>query len=483
MALRQCPKRLWLQLHRPELAERGTESLQLRNGQAVGEAARQIYNRDGQGALVQSGPGNFPTALAQTRELLEGRHAIFEACVQAEGVHVYADALLPAPGEGDRAWRMVEVKSSTRVKAHHLDDAAIQAYAVRAAGIPVTGIALAHIDSNWTYPGGGDYEGLLVEADLTDETLERTDPIAELIEQATALATQAAEPRRHTGPHCTDPYPCPFFSYCSSQEAQAEHPVSWLPDLRRKSVKEHIAATGAIDMRDVPDDLLTARQQRVKQATLTGRPYFDRAKAQEMLRAFQDPLYFLDFETIQFAVPIWADTKPYQQIPFQFSLHWQEAGGFRHTEFLDLSGDDPQRAFAQALLAACGTHGAIVAYNAGFEKSRVKELAGRFTDLKEPLLALQSRVVDLLPVARECYYHPAQQGSWSIKAVLPALCPDLDYGQLDGVQDGTKAQLAYLEAIAEATADIRRDELRAQLLEYCKLDTWAMVRVWQVLSA
>lgn len=481
VALSQCPKRLWLQSHQPELAEETGDPIRLDGGKAVGEMAHQLYNPDGRAVLVDTTPANFAAALSQTHDLLNGKQPIFEACLEANGVRVYIDALLPDPQSANAGYRMVEVKSSTRVKEHHLDDVAIQVYAARAAGVPLTSVALAHVNSSWTYPGANDYSGLLVEQDLTHEALERAETVAELVNQAQQVAAQPNEPQRHTGPHCLDPYPCPFFTYCRSQEERAEHPIAWLPSLRSKAVKEHIDATGASDMRDLPDNLLTAKQQRVKTATVHEKPYFDRAQANRMLRAFQPPLYFLDFETIQFPVPIWPGTRPYQQIPFQFSLHRQDGEEFKHAEFLDLSGNDPQRAFAEALVAACGDRGSVVAYSASFERTRIKELAAAFADLETPLLALNNRVVDLLPIARECYYHPHQHGSWSIKAVLPALCPDLSYEQLDGVQNGTLAQQAFIEAIAASTPRARQNELQAQLLDYCKLDTWAMVRVWQAL--
>ena len=238
------------------------------------------------------------------------------------------------------------------------------------------------------------------------------------------------------------------------------------------------------ELRDLPDDLLNPMQLRVKHATLSGQAFFDQAGAAQALSGHPLPAYFIDFETIQFAVPIWAGTRPYQQIPFQFSVHHLDAEGHAtHTAFLDLSGHNPCRAFAQDLVAACGTQGPVFVYNAAFETTRIRELAERFADLAPHLLALNERVVDLLPIARQHYYHPSQQGSWSIKAVLPALCPDLRYSDLDGVQDGGMAQQAYLEAIAPTTTAQRKAELQDQLLAYCHLDTWAMVRLWAAFTA
>ena len=178
-------------------------------------------------------------------------------------------------------------------------------------------------------------------------------------------------------------------------------------------------------------------------------------------------------------MPLWPGTRPYQQIPFQFSVHHLNRDGrATHQAFLDLSGQNPAQAFAQALIAACGERGPVFVYNAAFERTRIRELAGRYPALAPALHAINARIVDLLPIARAHYYHPSQQGSWSIKAVLPALCPDLGYDALDGVQDGGAAQQAYLEAIAPDTTAARKAELERQLLAYCHLDTWGMVRLW-----
>jgi len=188
----------------------------------------------------------------------------------------------------------------------------------------------------------------------------------------------------------------------------------------------------------------------------------------------------MDFETIRFAVPIWKGTRPYQQIPFQFSVHrLSPAAKVEHVSFLDLSGNDPSRSFAEALIAACGKRGPVFVYNAVFETARIKELAERFPRLKQPLLAISARAVDLLKVPEQNYYHPSQEGSWSIKKVLPAIAPDLSYDTLDGVQDGGMATDAYLEAISPLTVATRKQEISEQLLAYCKLDTTTMLRLWQ----
>ncbi|WP_213360216.1 DUF2779 domain-containing protein [Brachymonas denitrificans] len=484
LAYRQCPKRLWLEIHRPELREDSAATqATFATGHEVGDKARSLYDPDGKGALIDLQLEGFDAAFARTQSLLQSFHPIFEAGFKAAGAMAFADVLLPVDDVGRKGWRMVEVKSSTSVKDYYRDDAAIQSFIARAAGVPLTAIALAHIDSSWTYPGNQDYRRLLVEEDLTDEAFARGAEVREWIQQAQQIAESPTEPEVGTGSQCTSPYACGFSAYCTRQEPVAEYPIAWLPGQISSALREHIALTEIIEMADAPDDMLSDKQRRVKTVTLSGEVHFDQTAASQALAPNALPAYFMDFETIQFAVPIWKGTRPYQQIPFQFSVQQLNPDGrLKEHAFLELSGEDPSEPFCRALLAACGVTGPIYVYNAGFENSRMRDLAQRFPQYAEGLDALIARVVDLLPVARTHYYHPSQQGSWSIKAVLPAACPELSYDNLDGVQDGGMAQDAFLQALAPETEPARKAELERQLLAYCGLDTYAMLKLWSLFT-
>lgn len=483
LALRQCPKRFWLEVHHPELRDdsNATEtSFQI--GHQVGEVARQIYDPENLGVTIDVETEGFKRAFDRSLQLLKGRQPVFEAGFSINGALAFADVMLPVQQDGKDMWRMVEVKSSTSVKDYYRDDIAIQAYLAQSADVALHRISIAHIDSSWVYPGNENYRGLLTECDLTEEAFGRAGEVKEWIVQAQSICANPAEPTRETGAHCSLPFDCGFYNYCTRNDPKAEQPVNWLPRFSSAKVQD-LAKQGTIEMKDVPDEILNVKQRRVKAHTLADTVYFDQAGAAADLSVYSLPAYFLDFESINPAIPFWLGTRPYQQNCFQFSLHILESDGqLLHKEFLDLSGSDPSTAFTQTLIAYCGNSGPVYVYNAAFETTLIRELSQRYPDSSDALLAINARIVDLLPIARERYYHPSQEGSWSIKKVLPAVVPELSYADLDGVQDGGKAQEAFMEAIHPNTSTDRKSQLEGQLLEYCKLDTYAMVRLWQVFA-
>ena len=494
LAYCHCPRRLWLEIHEPQACCASTDTeARFRAGQRVGEIARRIYDPLGQGVVLDVNAAGVSAAVAQTQQWLTERRPLFEAGFQTPDgtARAFVDVLLPVrDAQGRAAWRMVEVKSSTEVKDYHRQDALFQAWVLRASGLPLVGVALAHIDKNWVYAGNGDYAGLLVEQDVTAEAFAGAAQARAWVEDAQRTIAASQPPRVFTDSHCRTPYACGFLDYCRARETLVSdhHPLDCLPDVRKNTaLKQHITTyreqNGVVGLRAVPENLLNDLQRRVRCATITGQPYFDAAGAAQDLQPHGLPAYFLDFESANLAVPLWPGARPYQQTVFQFSCHCQAAdGSLSHREFLDLSGWDPASAFADALLAACGAAGPIFVYNQAFEKERIRELAKRFPERKSQLEALNARVVDLLPVARAHYYHPAQRGSWSIKAVLPTVAPELDYEHLTGVRDGNLAAAAYEEAVAPTTAAARRAELDCQLRAYCALDTLALVRLWRFLS-
>jgi len=439
----QCGKRLWLAIHRPELEVYGADTQRrFAAGHDVGTVARDVY---GGGVLIGEDVP-LSQALRDTEAALAepGDLTLYEATFRHGGVLVRCDVLERRRGR----YRMVEVKSATRLKEYHLQDIAIQAWVAEGAGVPLDMLGVAVIDTEYVYPGGGDYAGLLREIPVADQARPLMAHIPGWVRGFNALLGGPL-PAIHTGQQCRRPFDCPFISFCEEQEGV----------VRCAPGEEPEAGGGCA--RPAPDPT-------------AGR--LDPAAA-EFLATLPYPRYYLDFETVQFAVPRWPGTRPYQQLVFQWSCHVETIPGeVAHEEFLDTSGEAPMRGAAEALVASLGDAGPIFVYH-DFEKWRLVEMARLFPDLARPLESLTGRLVDLLRLTRDHYSHPALNGSYSLKNVLPTIDPELDHAVLDDVQDGLSAQAAFHEAIDPGTTADRRETVRGALLEYCGLDTLALVKL------
>ncbi len=513
MAGLQCSKRLWLEVHRPELIEYGPAQERIfAQGHDVGRLARALHpggilvgaDMEDDEAPPQTVPGrrrgSLRDAQRETQALLAAHDDIvlYEATFSHQGVLVRADVLERRDGR----CVVTEVKSSTSVKEQHVTDAAIQAWVVTSTGLPLHGVALATVDRDFIYPGHGDYDGLLCHTDVTQAVQQIVPTIPGIVYDCRQVLA-GGMPQVPVGRHCRSPYECPFLPFCRGERAEPGEPpgpVTFHVDLLPRGGKlvEELQAEGYTDLRDVPEERFTNFDHlRVWRATVSGEPQVTPALA-GILRTLPYPRFYLDFETISFAVPRWPGTRPWQQTPVQFSLHVEDAakppstqanapltmgGQLEHYEFLDLSGEDPTRACAEALLDILEAQpGPLLTYGS-FEQQRLTEMAAGCQDLAPRLLAVCERIVDLYPIIKTHYYHPAMRGSWSIKAVVPTVVPELDYGSLQGVHEGSEAQAAFEEAIAPATSPQRREELRSQLLAYCERDTLAMVRLVQALQS
>lgn len=485
LAFRQCPKQLWLEMHQSESWQDDKVTLHtFATGHEVGTIAQRLYDPSGIGEVIDYRSLGTTAAAHRTQELIKERKPIFEAGFMAEGALAFADVLLPDTRDGSPGWRMVEVKSATSVKEYYKDDVAIQGYVAKASGLALHRVSVAHIDKTWVYPGGNDYNGLLVEADLSEQTFARQEEVRQWIADAQVVVALPHAPDIQMGSHCHAPYTCGFAAHCAGVESLPQFPVTWLPRIQSHALKAYIERHRVRDMLDVPDSLLNNLQRRVRDATVTGSPFFDVSGAAQALRPYPLPACFLDFETINFAVPRWKGIRPYQTLPFQFSLHQLASDGrLTHEAFLDVTGNEPSASFARVLTKTCPEHIPIFVYNAGFEGSRLKELAQRLPHFGEALLSIKDRLVDLLPIAQRCYYHPDQRGSWSIKNVVSAMAPHMCYASLAEVQDGGLAMQAYAEAIDPLTDMQRKAEIERQLFDYCAMDTLAMVEMWKFFAA
>lgn len=463
----QCPKRLWFEVHAP-LEESLPVSVAQLNGRAVDRLLQQLKP----GLIIERSQG-LPAAIAATRSILQAGAPpiLYQPAFRAGNLAVIADVLQTRGGGST----LMELKSATSVKPEHLPDVGFQTLVLRAAGIDVDRVLLAHIDAQFELLRSGDYDGLLIEQDLTPE-------VEALLPQVEASAAELGEvmassemPRVAMGAQCTRPHTCPFIARCTAQQgAGTDYPVELLP--RGGKIVPALRAEGYRDLALVPSERLKgAVHQRVHEATVTGRVYFDPA-ATQALRRLSYPMAYLDFETIGLAVPEFIGTHPYEPWPFQWSLHVEEAPGrVRHAEYLATTGLGDLARLADALLREVPDAGPVFAYNASFEKGVLLRIADRVALQANALRELAARLVDLLPVTRAAYYHRDMQGSWSIKAVLPTLAPELGYDQLNEVQEGDGAQRALLELRAGNLSAARHTELEQALLRYCERDTWALV--------
>ena len=468
----QCHKRLYLEIYSPELATIPDEHTQamLDSGTDVGEVARRRFPG---GVLVDCGPGNMTLALRRTEELLNNPRipAIFEATLRYDNVLVRVDILERTIGD---TWRLIEVKASTRTKQVHVDDLAIQAHVVIGSGLRLEAITLMHLNRAYVYEGGQvDLDRLFVQHDLTGEVSARLAEVPARLSSMKAMLMEPSAPVIEPSHHCHSPYGCPFWDHCT-QRKDARW-VFYLPGPKRAF--EKLAEQGVSTIDAIPNGFkLSGTQQRMKDNVEWIGPDLRAA-----LQAVRYPVHHLDFEGFMPAVPLFPGTRPYQTLPFQWSNHTeQDDGVVRHHEYLCPGATDPREELALALLRSVGREGSICVYS-GYEWRILMDLADLFPRLRRELCAVAARLWDLLPIVRRHYYHPAFNGSFSIKVILPALAPSLDYSNLE-IGDGGLAALRYHRMAFGNIDSAEKTRIRTALLEYCKRDTLALLEIRRILQ-
>lgn len=466
----QCPKRLFLRVHHPEVAEfEPSAAHRFQIGHKVGEAARSLRP---EGRLIRE--DDAVAALRETEQQFAGAgdKVLFEGAVAHGGVLIRADILSRRGSEME----LREVKSSTGVKDCHYPDVAVQAWTLTGAGFPLSRSFVTHIDSTFVYQGDGSYAGLFRDTAVSAAIAAHVAKVPGWVEQFSGIL-DGSMPAIETGGHCHEPFECPFQRHCA--RGGPAFPVEILP--RAGKVIGALRGAGYRDLRDVPEGALNAESHlRVWRATKTGQVEVVQGIGAD-LAALPYPRFYIDFETVQMPVPVWAATRPYEQLPFQWSCHVERAdGSLEERGFLDLSGAPPMRAFAESLVASVDSDGPVFSYSS-FEQTILKQCAARFPDLADRLNRIVDRIVDLWPLTERSYYHPQMMGSWSIKSVIPTIAPDLDYAKLGEVQEGGQAQVAYLEAIDPGTTPERREMIERALRAYCGHDTLAMVHLTRFL--
>ena len=474
----QCLKRLYWQVHEPELAAAPDASSQavMDQGQEVGLLAHQLFP----GGVKVDGEAGLEQAFRTTRELVANPEvpAIFEGTFENGGVLVRVDIL---QRRRDNRWRLIEVKSSTdlREDAFHLEDIAIQYRVLSRGGLDVASACLAHINRSYVFQGGSiDVRQFFKIRNLTRRVEKMLPELTFRLRAFASILNQSKAPNLPAGPHCKAPVTCEFFGRCNPPRPD-DH-VRYLPRIQASAVEE-LVEMGVESIRDIPDDFpLNERQRRACTCVQAGEPWFSPEISKE-LSTLKYPLFFMDFETVNPAIPRFPGMRPYDQIPFQWSVHvLREPGAeLEHHEFLATETTDPRREFIASLCPVLGRSGSILVYSA-FESQRLSELAAWLPEFSGRIKKIQSRLWDLLPVVRNHVYHPRFLGSYSIKNVLPALVPGMTYEGME-VADGQDAGLAWESLTRDGLDQTGRDRIRKALLDYCGQDTLAMVRLLEKL--
>lgn len=481
----QCPKMLWMQRNMPEQFDPScmNENV-LATGNEVGDLAMGYYGLFVEVAFDPDDKDRFAKAAAQTQRLLDaGERTICEATFRLDNHYCMVDILRV---RDDGSFDITEVKSSTSMKDVYYHDLAYQCWLVKRCGHRVASASLMHINSAYVRQGELDLRQLFSLDDHTDEIRAMMPHVAARADAIAAVADAETEPEVPLGLQCFQPYPCGYRQWC-----HRTLPSPNVFDIGRLQKKKAIALIergipGFEELLGDPDafDSLSEKQQTQVLAEVNQLPpLIDKAEVASFLDSLTFPLYFLDFETFQEAVPSFDGQSPFEQVTSQYSLHWLEGpdAPLQHAEFLGETGADPRRAVAEALCRDIPRGACTLAWNQGFEKGRIRRMAELFPDLADHLMDIHNHIRDLMtPFQQGHIYLREMHGSCSIKAVLPALFPDdpqLNYHALEGVHNGGEAASAFRDLPKHAPE--QQAVIREQLLRYCELDTLAMVRIWQ----
>ena len=434
-------------------------------GTEVGELATKLYENG-----IDLSKEDFRSNLIKSKEAITKKQPIFEAGLIHNNCYSRADILVPVEDE----WDIIEVKSGTKVKDVNIHDVSFQKYVYEGVGLKIRKCFILHLNNEYVRQGDLDINQLFKKTEITSEVEELMKDIEERIEPMfNTINTE--EPTVSIGKQCDDPYTCPVKKEC--WEFLPKHNVFHLSRGKNKAIE--LFEKGILELKDIPEDFkLTGKQEIQRECHINDKPHIHKEKIKSFLNQLDYPLYYLDFETFSTAIPKFDGLKPYSQVPFQYSLHVvkEEGAEAEHFEFLYDGSDDPRREFAEALKDVLGDTGSIVVYNQSFEISRIKELGVMYPEFKDWSEDVISRVIDLLVPFREfAYYDSDQNGSASIKYVLPVLTGE-GYSEM-GIGSGTAASTEFYNATYGECTEEKKEEVRKHLLEYCKLDTLAEVMI------
>ena len=475
----QCPKALWFYKHRKDLALEITPAKQavFGTGNEVGLLAQDYF----EGVIeVVADYWEVEKLVELTAQYIDqGYEQIYEATAlhPTNGLYSRIDILCKAD-DADQ-WDLVEVKSSTSVKDYHIDDLAFQYYVFSNAGYNIRDCHMMVIDNKYQRSGAIDPQGLLRMQCITDKVIAKQEEIEFRAAQLLAVASQETEPTADIGARCNKPFECDYKEHCWKHVPDYSV-FDIFPAAKAEDIAKRISS---FNIEDIPDEALPSGIKLVDVTSYrSGAIAVDENNIDKFMRCLESPLYFLDYETVWPAIPLYDGARPYQQVPFQFSLHIQRSpdSALEHHEFLHRDASDPRSAFAKFLIEVCGDRGSVIVYNQSFEEKRNSELARDFPEFALSLGNINARMIDLLvPFKNRWLYHPDQKGSASIKSVLPAFT-DLNYVEMDiaGGEDASRLYKHFVEGIID---EGEVEKLWSDLSKYCALDTLAMVELIDVL--
>jgi hypothetical protein len=476
----QCPKRYWLGVHQPELADERDMTV-FTNGTRVGEYARGLFPG---GVLLEhrkDGWLEIERMLTETKHHVEaGTRVLYEAAFATDNLIAICDILV----KSEKGYEVYEVKSSGSIKDVYFPDAAFQYHVLDECGIDVSKIFITHINTGYIRQKEIDIDELFFHNDVTSHVKQISEEIIEAIPDIENVYRSLDEPVVAIDIQCETPYECEFMGYCFSDIK--EHSVFELAGISQ-ALKYELYNKGIVYFKDILSSEIQLKKSIMQQIEVAqaGQSVVEAENIMEFLENLHYPLYFLDFETINPAIPLYEGTSPYEQIPTQYSLHFidEEGAQLHHMEFLAAEGMDPRRDISKSLISNIPPDACVLAYHMSFEKKVISKLAQIFPDYSEKLLQINENMHDLIiPFRKRFYYTDEMKGKSSIKSVLPALYPDdpeLSYDNLDVIHNGSEASNAYLALTDMNEQD--REKTKRNLLEYCKLDTLAMVRIWEKL--
>ncbi|HEY8189716.1 MAG TPA: DUF2779 domain-containing protein [Micavibrio sp.] len=476
----QCGLNLWYSRNRKDLAtpvDAGQQAI-FDTGSEIGEWAKRYFPG---GVEVKAAYYDSLAGADATAEFISaGYEVIFEATALHPGdqSHSRIDILQKLPGTD--TWNLIEVKSSTSVKDYHIDDMAFQYRVFTGAGYKISRCFMMLIDNQYVRQGAVDPQRLFRLEDITRVVLGKQAEVERQTAELSGMLDASEEPKIKIGARCFKPFDCGFIHHCWREVP--DYSIYNVYDA--KKAEEIVENLGSYEVGKLPvEKLPTGLKGKDVRSYISGDVHVEPENIRQFLAGLRYPLYFLDYETIGSAVPAFDGTRPFQTIPFQFSLHIEDSPGavLRHFEFLHREKTDPRLPFVEALIRLCGNHGTVVTYNQAFEQGVNKELMQAYPAHADSIAAINARMVDLLiPFRKRWLYHPSQHGSASIKKVLPAFT-DLSYDGM-GIDNGMDASLQYAAFMQGKLEPAAQEALWQNLTAYCGLDTLAMKALVDVLK-